>query len=446
MIVQFVSAGFWLAVRVPRVERMWDSPRKVLLDCFLLLGALLVYHHRERFSKASRWLLLAGYVLVVSFACWQVFQLMQVRVRIMPQWDFRVFWAYGHLMSQGQNVYATSSYETLYQEFTPDRDFVEAVMHVGATYPPPTMFLFRPLGCCKVQTAYRYWYVFLVLCMAVSTELMRRIFLKGSGFWGFLFVLLLLLSLYGTWDTIRFGQTNFLALILFLLYWRDREKPCAGLWIALGAVVKLYFGVLLLDSLIFKRWRALVCAFGGGLALAIASLLLLGPATFISYFTLRPPNRVPAWVYIEWMNQSLLGTILRVTKAPIVGGALASNPWFLLSAFALVVSTVWLVYALGPSSERGLSLWIVLALVIYPGTLAHYSVMLLPVLLLLWKERGQTAVGLWGTALFITLVVGLVGFHSHSFFAYIVCWVALAGLTLSNTAVGPQTPSVSAQG
>jgi Glycosyltransferase family 87 len=439
--IRSLSAGFCFLARFPQIDRMWDSPKKALLDCILVGGALLVYHYRERFSGSARRLLLAVYVIAAIFACWQAVNLMQARIRIMPQWDFRVFWAYGQLMARGENVYATSSYDSLYKEFTPDKDFIESVMHVGATYPPPTMFLFRPLGCCEVRAAYRYWYVFLLISIAVAAEFLRRMFLRSSGLWGLLFVLLLIFSLHGTWDTIRFGQTNFLALILFLLYWRDRDKPLAGLWIAFGAVIKLYFGLFLLDALIFRRWRVLLWSIGSGVLLALTSLLLLGPSTFFSYFLLRPTSRIPGWVYVEWMNQSLLGTILRITHAPIEGGGLARNPLFLFSALALAVATAWLVYRLGPTSEWGLSLWMLLALIIYPGTLAHYSVMLLPVLLLVWRERDTSPLGVWGTVCFITAIVGLAGFHSHAFLAYVVCWATLAVLSalMTNSRSDPAT-------
>ena len=54
--------------------------------------------------------------------------------------------------------------------------------------------------------------------------------------------------------------------------------------------------------------------------------------------------------------------------------------------------------------------------------------MSLPVLLLIWKEREKTPLGVWGSTLLITLIIGLVGFHSQAFAAYVVTWIALAGL------------------
>ena len=425
-----LSASVWLTIRFPEIDRMWDSPKKALVDAVLLAVVLLIYHRRERLPKIGRVLLLAGYALVIAVAFFQTLQLMQTRVRALPLWDFRVFWAYGELMADGKNVYATESYNRFYDELTPSQPFIESVMQVGATYPPPTMFLFRPLGCCEVRTAYKYWYVFLLLCLVASAELLRRTFLKASGIWGFALVMLLIFSLHGTWDTVRYAQTNFLALLMFLLYWRDRVQARAGMWVALGAVVKLYLGVLLFDSLIFKRWRAVMWALGSGVVLALASLLLLGPSTFLSYFTLHPTSRIPGWVYVEWMNQSLLGTILRVIHAPVAGGSLARNPLFVVAALALTLATAWLVYRVGANSEWGLALWILLALIIYPGTLAHYSVMLLPVLLLLWRDKEKTALGVWGTTLLLILVLGLVGFNSHAFSAYLLTWFTVAGISL----------------
>jgi hypothetical protein len=195
-------------------------------------------------------------------------------------------------------------------------------------------------------------------------------------------------------------------------------------------VIKAYLGVLLLDVLFLRRWRILTWAALTGLVLSIASLILLGPRTFVSFFTLHPTTHLPGWVYVEWMNQSLLATILRLTHAPIDGGSLTMNPFFLAAAVILIVVTAWLVRRMDSTSVWSLPLWILLALIIYPGTLAHYSVMLLPVLLLIWKEREKTPLGVLGSALFITLIIGLVGFRSHVFAAHVVTWIALAGLAL----------------
>jgi len=429
-VVGLTRAALGSVVHFPEIDRLWNSPMKTGITCILLMVAMLIFHYRERLWKPARLVFLAGFILVNAIAFLQAFQLMQVRIRTLPEWDVRVFWIYGQLTAHGENVYALESYQRFYKELNPDRDFTEAVMRVGATYPPPTMFLFRPLGCCAMQSAFGYWYVFLGLCVLVAIELLRRTFVKNDGLWGLAFVVLLIFGLHGTWDTIRFGQTNFLALVLLLLYWRDREDPWAGIWVALGAVIKLYMGVLLLDALLLKRWRVLTWAALMGLVLSVTSLMLLGPRTFVSYFTLHPISRVPAWVYVEWMNQSLLGTILRLTHAPIAGGSLGMNPVFLASALILIVETAWLVYRLDPASVWSLPLWVLLALIIYPGTLAHYSVMLLPVLLLIWKEREKTPLGAPASAIFITLIIGLVGFHSHAFTAHVVTWIAIAGLAV----------------
>ena len=403
---------------------------KAGMGCILLMVSLLTFHYRERLWKPLKLAFLAAFGVVIAIALLQAFQLMQSRVRTLPEWDVRVFWIYGQLTAQGENVYALESYERFYREFNPDRNFIEAVLRVGGTYPPPTMLLFRPLGCCGMPSAFVYWYVFVGLSVLATIELLRRTFLKDDGLWGLGLVMLFVFGLQGTWATIRFGQTNFLALVLLLLYWRDREAPRAGIWVALGAVIKLYMGVLLLDAVLLKRWRVVAGAALAGVVLSAASLILLGPGTFVSYFTLHPISRVPGWVYVEWVNQSLLATLLRLTHAPISGGSLGMNPLFLGSALVLLVVTAGLVYRLHPASVWSLPLWLLLGLIIYPGTEAHYSVMLLPVLLLLWKERENTPLGVPGSVLLITLIIALVGFHSHVFAAHLVTWIAVASLAV----------------
>lgn len=425
-----VSAALACFVHFPEIDQIWNSPIKAALSGASLIVVLLIFHYRERLPRIARMVVFACLVLVIAVASLQAIHLMEMRVRTVPEWDVRVFWIYGQLMANGENVYALEPYQKFYQELQPSRDFIEAVLQVGGEYPPPTMLLFRPLGCCTMPRAFLYWYIFFGLTVLGAIVLLRHTFLRRDGLWGLALILLLLLSLGGTWETIRFGQTSFLTLILLLLYWLDRERPRAGVWIVLGAIAKPYMAILLFDALLNKRWRAVVWSAGAGALASAASLLLLGPRTFISYFTLDPPGRVPRWVYMEWVNQSLLATILRLTRAPVARSP-AANPIFLVSVLGLFLITGWLIVRAGRETTLSLCLWLLLGLIIYPGTLAHYSVMLLPVLLLLWQTRENTPLGVSGCTFLVTLVIALVGFHAEAFAAYFLTWIALAGLAIA---------------
>ena len=60
---------------------------KTGITCILLMVAMLIFHYRERLWKPVRLVFLAGFVLVIAIAFLQAFQLMQLRIRTLPEWD-----------------------------------------------------------------------------------------------------------------------------------------------------------------------------------------------------------------------------------------------------------------------------------------------------------------------------------------------------------------------
>jgi Glycosyltransferase family 87 len=356
---------------------------------------------------------------------------MRDRVKQPPVWDFRVFWMYGQLLRQGANVYQPSEYQRFENIFENNQQFTEAVLSVGATYPPESMLLFLPLGFWDIHTAYRFWYVLQSGCLLFSIELLRRLFFAESGVWGLALVALLIFSLQSSWNTIALGQMNFLVLLFLLLYWKDWGGGRAGVWLALAILVKLYVAVVFLFPLLRRCWRALAWAVISSLLVAVAALAALGPKTFFGYFVLHPATRLPGWVYTEHINQSLPAVVLRHAH-----NAKASEWLYVVIAIAAACVSGWLVYRLRrDDAEWGLGLVLALALMIYPGTLAHYTVVLLIPLLLIWANRERIPLGVWGSAGLIASVYFLIAlFRGESVFAAMaLTWLALAGICLRLT-------------
>jgi hypothetical protein len=214
------------------------------------------------------------------------------------------------------------------------------------------------------------------------------------------------------------------------LFWRDRELLRGGVWLALGLCVKPIVAVLLLYLLLRRQWRPIGSALATLTILSVFTILLFGIATFSSYFTANPAARsTPTYVYSEPVNQSLLATILRTTggtgaRSPV------TEPVYVVLAVALTAITSVLVYRLRTSDpEWALAALVPLALLLYPGTLVHYSLFLIVPLLLLWQHRDQLPIGLWGVVAFITLEYGLIGRGGGSIFAAIVlCWLLFVGV------------------
>ncbi len=415
--------------------REMTAPRHSLaLACMftaLVISALLAFHFHERLAAWMRLAVLSGMFVMVTLSALLNLQIMRDHVKQPPVWDFRVFWMYGQLSREGANVYQAGEYRRFEKIFDNNDQFTEAVLNVGATYPPQSMLLFLPLGFWDIHTAYRFWYVLHSACLLLSIELLRRVFLASAGVWGLALVALLIFSLQSTWSTIALGQMNFLVLLLLLLYWKDWQRGRAGVWLALAILVKLYVAVVFLFPLLRRCWRVLAWAVVSSLLLAVAALAALGPRTFFSYFVLHPTTRLPGWVYTEHINQSLPAVVLRHAHS-----AKASEWLYVVIAIAAACVSGWLVYRLRrDDAEWGLGLVLALALMIYPGTLAHYTVVLLIPLLLIWTNREKIPLGVWGSAGLIASVYFLIAlFRGESVFAAMaLTWLALAGICLRLT-------------
>ncbi|PYX35956.1 MAG: hypothetical protein DMG75_12330 [Acidobacteria bacterium] len=422
-------------VRLFGMELSRHTLARACLSAVVVSGGLVPFHFRKHLPVWVRVACLALIFASIGICCVWNFRIMRSHVENPPEWDFRVFWMYGKVLARHGNVYLPSEYQEFKELFQSDTQFTEASLNVGATYPPHSMLLFEPLGFSNIHTAYLLWYVLQTAALVAAIELLRRIFLGGSGVWGLGLAALLLFALRGTWVTINFGQTNFLVLLLILLYWCDHELPRAGVWLALGILVKLYVVFLLLYPLLRRQWLVVAWTVVSSLLLAFASLLVLGPTTFFSYFTLHPASHLPSWVYSERINQSLLAVILRNSNGGLGNRGPLAQPLFLALALLLACVTSWLVYRLRRRCEYGLALVLVLTLLLYPGTLVHYTLILLIPLLVIWEYREDFPGGIWGTVGLIAFVYGSIALQQgdSTFAAMLLVWMVLAGLAVFRT-------------
>jgi hypothetical protein len=104
---------------------------------------------------------------------------------------------------------------------------------------------------------------------------------------------------------------------------------------------------------------------------------------------------------------------------------------FLAIAGSLTAVTAGLIHRLDEAHDDiAVGLTLALALLVYPGTLYHYGVMLIAPLLWLWIWRARLHVAGWLAAAVLTAYFVLVGGHhaSHVFPAIALVWCTLAFL------------------
>ncbi|MBE7559354.1 hypothetical protein HS125_10540 [bacterium] len=193
--------------------------------------------------------------------------------------------------------------------------------------------------------------------------------------------------------TLYFEQTSLMLLLPCLLFRRDGGRDRAGVrrrWRCIGQAAGRV-------PVVVSRPEAAMAGAGSGhahLALLCGVVAILcGPATVVSFFSPGRYTHVPDWQYSEYVNQSLLAEIIRLT-GPSPWGGPATHPLFLVLGGLLFAVGAWAMARL-PAERESLaqSLLLPLALLLYPGTLNHYSVLLLPVVFRLATGAGAA----WGS-------------------------------------------------
>jgi hypothetical protein len=402
--------------------------RSLLL--LLLVPALLVgYHQRGRLRARGRAGLIGFMLAIIMFFAADIVRAMLANFANLPEWDFKLFWLFGRVAAQGQNIYQPEFLHALAVPLHPSDEMMRELFFF---YPPPTMFLFAPLGWFEIHTALVVWYMFNAAIIGLDIYLLWRIFLKHDGHMGLLLAAALLLMLPASKLTIMYAQTNFIVLLALLLFWLWRDRPRGAIWLAIGLFVKPLLVFLPLYLVLRRRWRLLCSIAVAGSSMLLLSAAVFGPNTVLSYFTANPVvNSTPVAFYTEEVCQSLLATILRLTRYDFSNSSPYTQPLFLLSALIITAVTSWLIYKLEESqADWMLALATVLALLLYTRTLTHYSVLLIAPIALIWSRRQQLPGQAWSAIAFITVEYTLINLgNGWIFLAMALSWLALVGVS-----------------
>jgi Glycosyltransferase family 87 len=343
-----------------------------------------------------------------------------------PQWDFRAFWILARVADLGQDFYDPANARFLAGAFQNTPDFLPELVFL---YPPPTMFMILPLGWFDINTASAGWGLVHGLILALDIWLAWKLFLRDQGFLGLLLAAAAILLLRGTLQTIEYGQTNFLVLFFVLLVWRDRDRPRAGFWLALGTLVKPIVAFLGLFLLARRRWPAVAVAVATGVTLVGLSIVAFGVDTFSTYFVDNPAANAPAWAYTEDINQSVLAMIMRAEHITRDAHPLM-NPGYLAAVLAIGATTIFVCMDReAVSDELALSLLLPTALLLYPSSTMHYTVVLIVPILYLISRRQAIPGGPVAVAAVVIGVYALAG-GLYSFFAVAALWLVLTGLAV----------------
>lgn len=347
----------------------------------------------KTYIRSRIWFL---YSILFSIALYFFVSQVAGRIHTPAIWDFSAFYLYGKVAYEGYNFYLPENFHLIFNSlnlpFTDFEGLVEYVVNVGFPYPPPTIIYFLPLGLLPYKTALIYWTIFNLLFVFGSIYLVYIMFFKSEKINGLMLVTILFFIFPQVQSTIFYSQTNFIVLFYLLLMKKYADHKFAGIILALAFLTKPYMIIFGLFFLLTKKWKTLIYFITSSIFLFGVTIILFGKEPLLSYLFNNPTHRLPIEVYSEGINQSLQAILLRqniisIMKPEIYG---------LISLGTLLSTTVFSIFLL----KRKLYdyIWAILllsVLIIYPGTLSHYAVLLLFIIFHFFDEKKQLGFDLY---------------------------------------------------
>lgn len=348
-----------------------------------------------------------------------------------PDWDVKVFWLWGRVAASGENFYRPAAMHQAAQAQALEPDdprFRDFVLDVGFHYPPPAALLVAPFGLFDLHTGALLWYLAQLSALACVLLLLWRTFLAEHGWLGLLAMAALLLCLRSAYTTIGFGQTNFIALALFLPFWKRPSSVGGGAALGLAIAVKPFLALVLPALALCRQWRALATALACLAGLTVATLFLFGTGPFLAYLAENPVSRLPPTLYIFEENQSLLAAIMRWTGDDPTARSPLLHPYYLLASSLVTAVTAAAVWA-SARRDPGLALAVTLAavLLVYPQSWAHYTVFLIVPMTALWARRDGIGIGTSAAVALLSTVYALNRYDrgAIAMWGTLLLWVAL---------------------
>lgn len=338
------------------------------------------------------------------------------------EWDFTCFYMFGKVARYHLDFYNPDDYYKILPlaklPFKISEGFEIELMNVGCLYPPPTVFLFLPLGYMSYQNAMYFMYFLILLATLASVYLCKLCFFKKDKLKGWLLAIILIFCLSPVWSTVRYTQTCiFLLLLIFLVYYK-RNSPSAGIFLALSIFIKPFVIILLLYFILRKQWKTVLYFTVTCAVIGIISLLYFGMQPFLEYLFINPSKRLPAFWYSEITNQSLLSELYRFFPTD---WDFSKKIYYIISSVMVIISS-YMVYIMLKRKAYELIITILLALVliIYPNGQVYYPIVhILSVLILIdYLQSNQLKILILG--LFFLFLKGTMIFVNTYLFVFVL--------------------------
>jgi hypothetical protein len=334
------------------------------------------------------------------------------------EWDYTCFYLIGKVAHLGLNIYNPDHYYLALQKanmpFELSDGFKDEFMVTACLYPPPTVFLFLPLGYMTYMQGLYFFYALIFIAVVGCIYQLKTTFFEHTKWDGWIIVIIFLLLMQPLYSVIKLAQTLIFLLFFFILLYKNRGRRIAGLYLAISVFIKPFSIVLLFYFLIKKRWDIVISFLVATMAIIMITIAFFGTGPFYEYIFNNPSHRVPEVVLYEDINKSLFAVLCRV----IGNVQYAKISYYVISSILVIISGIVLFYQNKNRKAYGLIFPLLLSsgLIIYPNTLDHYgTVQILSLLIILKYISSPRIVYIFLFLFYIVLLGGTFSLNIYLF-------------------------------
>ena len=250
---------------------------------------------------------------------------------------------------------------------------------------------------------------------------------------GLILVCSLFFMLWPSLMTVSSSQTNFILLFLLLLMKKYSDKKSAGIFLALAIFTKPYMIIFGLFFLFRMKWKPIIYFIISALVLVGITIGIFGTTPFINYIYNNPVQRLPKYVFLESAYQSLYAVL---TRSNIIT---PENPLtYLYIVSTIILLTLSYLFYL---AKKGMNdfIWAILLLIgllIYPGMLYHYGVLLLFIIYQFFDKDSQLGLNRYINICIVGIFYFLSTFSIFSSILFLLVLIVYKSLILIKTGIG----------
>lgn len=431
-----ITAGLVLSFLIYSITFVGFKESIYTFTIFSTLSFLFLYSKNQKKYERTITNIVFGILLFVIIKL--LYQLSLTYFTV-PEWDFPGFYLFGKVGISGLPFYDPNSFFKIYNHLNLANNvapgFVSEVVEVGFWYPPPSMFLFLPLGIFKLQTAYIIWQTMLIIFLVISILLLLKYYTfkpsEGYNEKIFKFFLLSLILFFPSFlSSFEISQTVFIFLFLLLLLLKDLDNWKAGIFLALLIIIKPLAAIFALYFLIFKKWKIFTSFVVTGCLIIGLSILFFGFDSFLTFFKYPPTDRIPPEVFYESTIQSLSAVLLRL-QLKYFGYVRFSSIKIIAYtvSFFILLITIYCSFLISKKdSKLAFMIFVPMALIIYPNTLTSYTIILLPIILYIFNKNYLNS-----TILNVLSIFVLYSICHYSFFLFnLILWILFVAWSVRN--------------